>query len=109
MLDREPFVCFEVPEGGNDEVVNAILDAHVQYEALRNLRLSWVYVLAALGGAMTVTRAVPDAAPRWLDANLPLAWALCCIGAVVTAIREGVWSERRRRLLAEHRPDAAGS
>jgi hypothetical protein len=108
MLERQPFICFEVPEGGNDGVVNAILDAHVQYESLRSLRLSWVHVLAVLGGLMTVTIAFPAAAPPWLNANLPLAWALCCVGAIVTAVREVVWSRRRSRLLAENRPAGDG-
>jgi hypothetical protein len=103
MFEREPFISFDVPEG-SDAVVSAILDAHVQYESLRSLRLSWVHVLAVLGGVMTVTIAFPDAAPSWLNANLPLAWALCCVGTIATAIREGVWSRRRSRLLAERRP-----
>jgi len=109
MFDREPFIRFEVPVTGDDGVVNAILEAHLQCESLRTLRLSWVHVLAVLGGLMTVTIAFPAAAPPWLNANLPLAWALCCLGTVATAIREGVWSRRRNRLLAEHQPGDVAS
>ncbi len=108
MLERQPFIRFEVPESGNNGVVNALLDAHVRYESLRSLRLSWVHVLAVLGGLMTVTTAFPAAAPPWLDATLPLAWALCCMGAIVTAVREMVCFRRRSRLLAENRPSGDG-
>jgi len=101
MAAPEPFIQFEVPEAGNDRLVHAILHAHVQHESIRSLRLSWVHVLATLGGLMALTTVVPASAPAWVTANLALAWGLCCVGAVGSAIREHVWRRRRDLLLSE--------
>jgi hypothetical protein len=101
MSSREPFIAFEVADASG-AAVQAILHTHVAYESLRRLRLSWVHVLAVLGGLMTLTLAFPSVCPRWLATNLPLAWTLCCVGTCVTALRERIWARRRERLLAEN-------
>ena len=102
MAGQQPILGFEVPEGGDDAAIHAILKAHVEYESVRNLRAAWVHVLAGLGGALALAVVLPDLLPRWLTLNLPSAWALCCLATIATAIRERTWSRRRDRVLAEH-------
>jgi len=93
------FIQFQVPDSGGDGMVNAILRAHSRHQVVRSLRLSWVHVLAVLGGLMALTIAFPGAASDWLRANLALAWALCSASAAGTAVLEWAWYRRRKRLL----------
>src|SRR5262245_36390102 len=98
----EPFVHFEV-SGSRDGLVNAILYAHVRHETVRQLRRSWVLVLAVLGGVMALTIGFPRLSPASLGTNLALAWLLCGIATIATAAREWLWYRRRERLLGETR------
>lgn len=93
------FIEFQVPEAGGDGMVNAILHAHSRHQAIRNLRLSWVYIVAVLGGVMAFSIVFPDAVSEWLRANLALAWALCSASALAAGILEWSWYRRRQRLL----------
>lgn len=102
MPGSEPFIRFQVPANGHDHVVDAILRAHVRHAAARDLRVSWVHLLALLGGLMALAVMAPALCPEWLRANLAVAWGMCGVGALATAIREAVWQRRRDRLLAEN-------
>ena len=102
MHGREPVIGFEIPEGGDPGAVRRILHAHVAHASIRHLRLSWVHVLAVLGGILALVLVQPDLLPTWLTVTLPWAWACCCAATLLIAARERTWARRRRRLLAAH-------
>ncbi|MCC6847771.1 MAG: hypothetical protein IT294_04670 [Deltaproteobacteria bacterium] len=101
MAAPQPFIQFEVAADRGFDVVGAILDAHLRRQAVRRLRIAWVHVLALLGGTMALGPVAPAALPAWIDANLPLAWALCFGAAAVAAVGEWTWDRRRQRLIDE--------
>lgn len=102
MRGGEPVIGFEIRDGDDGGTVRRILHAHVTYESIRNLRLSWVHALAVLGGILALVLARPDLLPAWVIATLPWAWACCCAGTLLIAVRERTWARRRQRLLAAH-------